>query len=254
MDVVKQYSGALGTVGELLTDAWHPPAPNKATDRRVAVARVESWMSHFLAGRASAPVVHGVEAWLHTCTARSGGPVRAPSFDALHRSSMVLRGAGGTVLGDAGDLVSGRATDPVAGDGICAVQQAPIAGGSVVDSWPVNRAVTLIGAPTVTTSMTVTDDSSQAPYVTGPAGGTQLDVRLWDVAPDGSARLLTRLLYRPRDGQQAQTFMLHPIAYRIEAGHRLTLELRGSDAPYARPSNEPFTIDLGSLRLTLPVR
>ncbi|HET7311456.1 MAG TPA: CocE/NonD family hydrolase [Mycobacteriales bacterium] len=248
----ENYAGALGTTGELLTDVGHPPAPNKTPDRHVAVSRVVAWMTHYLAGRPSVPVVHGVEAWLHTCTAKSSGPVRAASFDALHRSSAELRGPGGIVVGDAGDLVSGRATDPVAGDGICAAQQSPVAAGSVVDSWPVRRPLTLIGAPTVTTSMTVTDDTSQAPYVTGPAGGTQLDARLWDVAPDGSALLLTRLLYRPRAGQQAQTFMLHPIAYRVAAGHTIVLELRGSDVPYARPSNEPFAIDLGSLRLTLP--
>ena len=249
----ERYAGALGTVGELLTDVGHPPAPNKAADRRVAVARVTAWMERYLARR-RVPVVHGVEAWLHTCTARSAGPVRAASFDALRRSSLVLRGAGGVVVGDAGDLVSGRGTDPVAGDGICAAQPAPIAAGSVVDSWPVKHAVTLVGAPTVSMSMTVTDDTSQAPYVTGPAGGTQLDARLWDVAPDGTALLLTRLLYRPRDGSQTQTLQLHPIAYRLAAGHKVVLELRGSDVPYARPSNEPFTIQLDALKLSLPVR
>ena len=249
----EQFAGASGVVGELLSDVGHPPAPNKAPDRRVAVSRTTAWMSHYLGDR-SVHVVHGVEAWLHTCTARSAGPVRAASFEALQRSSVTLRGAGGTVVGDAGDLASGRATDPVAGDGICAAQQAPMAAGTVVDSWPVRRPLTLIGAPTVTSSLAVTDDESQAPYITGPAGGTQLDARLWDVAPDGSALLLTRLLYRPRIGTQTQTFMLHPIAYRVAAGHKLVLELRGSDAPYARPSNEPFTIDVGSLHLTLPVR
>jgi hypothetical protein len=99
----------------------------------------------------------------------------------------------------------------------------------------------------------VTDATSQAPYVTGPAVGTQLDARLWDEAPDGSALLVTRLLYRPRS-TGPQSFQLHPIGYRIAAGHRLVLELRGSDAPYGRPSNEPFTIDVSSLRMTLPLR
>jgi hypothetical protein len=201
------------------------------------------------------PVVHGVEAWLHTCplSAESAGPIRAPSWAALHPRSVVLHGTGGAVVGDAGDAASGRATDPVAGDGICAPQQVPLAAGSVVDSWPVRRPLVLLGAPTVQVSMQVTDDSSQAPYVTGPAGGTELAARLWDVRPDGSALLLTRLLYRPRStGPQA--LQLHPIGYRVPAGDRLALELRGSDAPYGRPSNEPFEISVGALHLTLPVR
>ncbi|HET6818727.1 MAG TPA: CocE/NonD family hydrolase, partial [Mycobacteriales bacterium] len=107
----EQFAGASGVVGELLTDIGHPPAPNKASDRAVAVARTTAWMAHYLGGR-PVPVVRGVEAWLHTCAARSGGPLRAASFEALHHGSVELRGAGGPVVGDAGDLASGRATDP----------------------------------------------------------------------------------------------------------------------------------------------
>ena len=240
-------------IGQLYTDIGHPPSPNKPADRKRVIERVIAWHEHYLLGR-SAPVDHGVEAWLHTCppTAKSTGPLRAPSWDALHPNAIGMHGAGGSVVGNVGDPASSRATDPVAGDGICAAQQLPPAAGSIVDTWPVKHATTLLGAPTVSTSLQVTDATSQAPYVTGPAVGTQLDARLWDVAPDGSALLLTRLLYRPRSTGK-QKFQLHPIGYRIPAGHRLALELRGSDAPYARPSNEPFVINVGSLRLTLPV-
>src|SRR3954453_10095538 len=240
--------------GQLYTDIGHPPAPNKPSDRRRVVARVIAWHEHYLLGR-PVGVVRGVEAWLHTCplSARSTGPVRARSWEALHPRSVELRGAGGDVVGDGGDLASGRATDPVAGDGICAAQQAPVAAGTVVDSWPVRRPLLLAGAPLVTADLRVTDDTSQAPYVTGPAGGREIAARLWDVAPDGSALLLTRLLYRPRVSG-VQKFELHPIAYRVAAGHKLVLELRGSDAPYGRPSHEPFLINVGPLRLSLPVR
>lgn len=241
-------------IGQLYTDIGHPPAPNKASDRARVVARVMAWHEHYLLDW-SVPVVHGVEAWLHTCplAAPSIGPVRAPTWNALHPRSVVLPGPGGTIVGDVSDPPSGRATDPVAGDGICTPQQAPVAAGTVVDSWPVKHPLLLLGAPTVSASLTVTDATSQAPYVTGPAVGTQLDGRLWDVAPDGSALLLSRLLYRPRSSGE-QPFQLHPIAYRVAAGHRLMLELRGSDAPYGRPSNEPFVISVDGLRLNLPIR
>jgi hypothetical protein len=244
-------------VGQMYTDIGHPPSPNKPADRRRVVARVTSWLSRYVAGRSSVPVVRGVEAWLHTCGASSStGPVRAASWVALHRRSVVLRGAGGVVVGNGGDAVSGRVLDPVAGDPICTAQQAPVAAGTVVDSWPVRRPLTLLGAPEVTASMTVTgvDDGSNAAYVLGPAASRQLAARLWDVAPDGSALLLTRLLYRPQFSG-TQKFQLHPIGYRMAAGHRLVLELRGSDAPYGRPSNLPFAVTVeGGLRLSLPVR
>jgi hypothetical protein len=241
-------------IGQMYTDIGHPPAPNKPEDRKRVVERVTAWHEHYLLGHTSVPVVHGVEAWLHNCSSETGSSVtmHAPSWSALHPRSVRLHGAGGTVVGDAGDLVSGRATDPVAGDGICTAQQQPPAAGTVVDSWPLKKAITLLGAPTVKTTLQVTDAEAQAPYVTGPAVGTQLDARLWDVAPDGSALLLTRSLYRPRISGP-QTFQLHPIGYRVAAGHRLALELRGSDAPYGRPSNEPFVINAGKLRLSLPL-
>jgi X-Pro dipeptidyl-peptidase (S15 family)/X-Pro dipeptidyl-peptidase C-terminal non-catalytic domain len=252
---VERSANPRAVVGQLYTDIGHPPAPNKASDRRRVVDRVIAWHEHYLLRHSSVGVVRGVEAWLHTCPAstHSSGPLHATSWDALHPRSLDLRGAGGAVVGDGGDLASGRATDPVAGDGICAAQSAPVAAGTVVDSWPVRRPLTLVGAPTVTADLQVTDDTSQAPYVTGPAGGRELAVRLWDVAPGGSALLLTRLLYRPRVSG-TQRFQLHPIGYRVAAGHRLVLELRGSDAPYARPSNEPFLISVGPLRLSLPIR
>jgi hypothetical protein len=241
-------------IGQMYTDIGHPPAPNKPADRKRVVARVVAWHEHYLLGRSSVRVVHGVEAWLHTCPASSPstGPVHAPSWSALHPKSVQLSGAGGDVVGDASDAVSARATDPVVGDGICAAQQLPPAAGTVVDTWPVKKAFTLLGSPTVKTTLHVTDAEAQAPYVTGPAVGTQLDARLWDVAPDGSAVLLTRLLYRPRVSGP-QRFQLHPIGYRVAAGHRLALELRGSDAPYGRPSNEPFVINVGKLRVSLPI-
>jgi dienelactone hydrolase len=242
-------------IAQLYTDIGHPPAPNKASDRRRVVERVTAWHEHYLLGASSAGVVHGVEAWLHTCPASkaSTGPVRARSWEALHPRTVTLRGEGGLVVGDAGDLASGRATDPVTGDGICVAQQLPLGAGSVVRSWKVKRPLTLLGTPTVTASLQVTDAESQAPYVTGPAVGTQIAARLWDVAPDGSALLLTRLLYRPRVTGE-QKLSLHPIGYRVEAGHSLALELRGSDAPYGRPSNEPFEIAVDDVRLSLPIR
>ena len=241
-------------IGQMYTDIGHPPAPNKPADRQRVVSQVLAWHERYLLGD-KAPVVRGVEAWLHTCptSAASTGPVRAPSWTALHPRSVELRGAGGDVVGDGADAVSARATDPVAGDGVCAAQQVPPAAGTVVDTWPVKKALTLLGAPTVKTTLQVTDAEAQAPYVTGPAVGTQLDARLWDVGPDGSALLLTRLLYRPRVSGP-QTFQLHPIGYRVAAGHQLALELRGSDAPYGRPSNEPFVINVGKLRVSLPIR
>ena len=47
---------------------------------------------------------------------------------------------------------------------------------------------------------------------------------------------------------------LHPNGWRFRRGHVAELELLGQDAPYARPSNGEFEVDVKRLRVTLPVR
>jgi len=72
------------------------------------------------------------------------------------------------------------------------------------------------------------------------------------VAPDGSEVLVARGTYRPDDGHNH--WWLHPGAWRFARSHAAELELVGSDAPYARPSNSVFQIEVASLRASLPVR
>jgi hypothetical protein len=73
------------------------------------------------------------------------------------------------------------------------------------------------------------------------------------VAPDGDSQtLVARGLYRPRDGRNR--ILLHPVAWRFARGHVAKLELLGNDTPFARLSNDSFTIDVSRLRLRLPTR
>ncbi len=62
-----------------------------------------------------------------------------------------------------------------------------------------------------------------------------------------------------RAGPTARTtarngWQLHPASWRFAKGHTPRLELLGSDAPYARPSNGQFQVEVKRLRLRLPVR
>lgn len=104
---------------------------------------------------------------------------------------------------------------------------------------------TLLGAPRVTAQLTV---------VGNPPSSAQVAARLWDVAPGGAGqRLVARGLYRP-SGTAPDSFELHANGWHFAAGHVAKLELLGADAPYGRPSNGAFTIDVRALQLRLPVR
>jgi predicted acyl esterase len=77
---------------------------------------------------------------------------------------------------------------------------------------------------------------------------------LFDVAPDGSERLITRGGYRLTDNQSgAVTFQLHGNGYAFAPGHTAKLVLQGSDDPYLRRSNNPgFSVSVSNLTVTLP--
>jgi predicted acyl esterase len=101
---------------------------------------------------------------------------------------------------------------------------------------------TLLGLPTVTATIQTVGDFGE------------LDSLLFDVAPDGSERLISRGAYRLTDNQSGQvTLQLHGNGYRFAPGHTAKLELLGSDAPYLRASNDlAFSVRVSQLQISLP--
>ena len=89
------------------------------------------------------------------------------------------------------------------------------------------------------------------------APDTELNVRMWDVAPDGSAQgLVTRGTYRSVDAPGAARharFQIAPQSYRFPAGHQLKVEVAANDSPYYQQSNVPAVVQVSRLELTLPL-
>jgi predicted acyl esterase len=87
---------------------------------------------------------------------------------------------------------------------------------------------------------------------------TELMVRIWDVASDGSVQgLVTRGAYRSLDGPGeglAARFQIAANGYRFAAGHSLKLEVTANDAPYYQPSNVPAAVRIDAIELLLPTR
>jgi predicted acyl esterase len=103
---------------------------------------------------------------------------------------------------------------------------------------------TMLGLPTVTATISTTGDFGE------------LDSQLFDVAPDGTERMVSRGAYRLTDNQSgAITFQLHGNGYTFPAGDRVKLVLLGRDAPYLRASNDTaFAVTVSNLTITLPTR
>jgi predicted acyl esterase len=231
----------------LLGDFGHQRAANKPADRARLLRGIHAWFDHYLRGDGPRPRP-GVVATTQTCprSEPSGGPFRAPRFGRLARRSVRFAAQEEKTLDSAaGSPQVGAAIDPAAGGGDGCVQvDAADQAGTATYRIPVTRPYTLLGAPVVRARLAV---SGAEPSV------TQVASRLWDVAPDGTQRLVARGSYRPA-GSGRERFELHPNGWRFARGHVVKLELLGNDAPYSRPSNAAFSIDVSALRLRLPVR
>lgn len=99
--------------------------------------------------------------------------------------------------------------------------------------------------------------------VQGAAAAFQLDPKFYDVAPDGTATLITRGAFAEpldADAPSPDTIPSHKVAYDafglsyvLPAGHHLRLTLSTSDVPYLRPTVNPFAVALfAGSKLSLP--
>ena len=235
-------------VSLLLGDFGHQRASNKPADRQRLLDSVHGWLDTHLRGSGSAPAA--VTALTQTCPrdAPSEGPFVADTFEGLARGEVrFVSEEAQTVLPAGGDPTVGAAVDPATGGGdACATTRSDDAPGTASYRLPAatGEGFTLLGAPTVIAEIALDGDRDTA----------QFAARLWDVAPDGGSQtLVARALYRPA-GEGTEVFQLHPNGYRFAPGHVPRLELVGNDAPYARPSNAPYRVDVRRLELRLPVR
>ena len=232
----------------LFGDLGHQRASNKPRERARLISAIHGWFDHYLRDRSVRPRL-GVSAYVETCPRGrpSLGPFHAKTFAGLSgralRFTAVKRQ---TLLSTGGDPRVGAALDPVAGGGnACATVSAAREPGTATYDLPRRRhAATLLGAPGIKARLTVSGAN--------PANA-QIAARLWDVSADGRTQtLVARGTYRPHDGRNR--WQLHPGAWKFEKGHTPRLELLGADAPYARPSNGQFQVEVKRLRLRLPIR
>jgi predicted acyl esterase len=82
----------------------------------------------------------------------------------------------------------------------------------------------------------------------------ELNSMLFDVAPDGTHRLISRGGYRLTDDQAGRiTFQLHGNGYAFAPGHTVKLVLLGNDDPYLRLSNDlAFNAQVSDVTIALP--
>lgn len=230
----------------LLGDFGHQRASNTPGVRAHLIKAIRRLFDRRLRGRGPR-LRSGVIAWPQRCPRplEASKRLRARYFERLAPGEVRYGSAAPqSVSSTGGNPETAAKLDPIAGMGDSCVQiPAAVDPGTASYYLPVvERPYTLAGAPVVRARMSVNGARPE---------DTQIAARLWDVAPDGTQRLVTRALWRPNGG--ADIFQLHPGVWKFLRGHRARLELLGRDTPYARFSNPAFTTEVSRLRLRLPV-
>jgi fermentation-respiration switch protein FrsA (DUF1100 family) len=242
--VYNQTSGS-SPVSLQLGDLGHSRGSNKATVNGAFNEQGAAFFDRYLRGGHGGPAPGSVTAYTQTCPASEpdGGPYTVPSYRQLHTGSLAFGSAATQLVTATGDPTTSVQFDPIAGtsDACKTVAPAPVLG-TATYAQPTGTGFTLLGLPTVTATI----------QTIGEFG--ELDSMLFDVAPDGSERLVTRGAYRLTANQSGPiAFQLHGNGYAFPPGHTVKLVLLGSDAPYLRPSNDlAFGVQVSNLRVSLP--
>jgi hypothetical protein len=236
-------------------DLGHDYAGERVDEWDAAHEMMNAFLDHYLVGIGPTPTFDATAA-VTRCFNHDDPMelVTAPGWASLHTRLAVLEGtatgvSASAIIGKAGlgtDPVT-SATDPfpMAYKGCRKLEPALADMNSVIFAFPVKEAVTLLGGPVVELTYATT------------APDTELNIRLWDVAPDGMQALVTRGTYRSLDGPGTglvARFQIAPTGYRFAPGHTIKLDVTANDAPYRQPSNIPALLAPSRAILTLPVR
>jgi hypothetical protein len=247
---------ALGDVG---TPNAHNPPPVWRELNKLAWR----WLGRVLGGRRGRHTrpVPAITSYPTTCAtpSRAPKPLTAPKLPTLARGELdITYSAAGALSWRSGTGdPNGKASDPFAGDpaaaaaghGKCLPSPGPATGAYTAVSEALRARRTYVGLGKVVVKYNLTGLRAS------------LNARLWDAPPadKGPPVLITRGTYMldTRYGDRAAGTLRLPLFgnhWRLQAGHRLRLDLTQVDEPYLRPVSEPSALQLGSPTLRLPTR
>ena len=235
----------------------HPRGQTTQANVNTALrAKETQWFDFYLGGTGSKPTSE-VISYTQVCPngVDAGGPYTAADWASLSPGEIRLQeDAAKTIGATSGDPTIAASWNGVtAGQNPCETKSGtPETGSATWDLAPAPAAgYTMQGAPTVVAEIDL-----------GDSPNSEIAARLVDLSPDGTAKtLIARSVYRPWPSG-TQVFQLHSNAWKVEAGHRLRLELLAKDAAGPagsflinsfRPANDQGDITVSSMDLRIPV-
>jgi fermentation-respiration switch protein FrsA (DUF1100 family) len=237
--------GSSAPVSLQFGDLGHSRGSNKPTVNQPFNDQGGAFFNAYLQGSGQPPAPGSVTAYTQTCPASApdGGPYTAASLSTLSTGTIRFGANAAQTVTATGDPTASSQFDPIANSDACKSITAETAPGTAVYTYP-SRGFTMLGLPTVTATISTSGDYGE------------LDSQLFDVAANGTERLISRGAYRLTDNQSGQiVFQLHGNGYAFPSGDVVKLVLLGSDAPYLRKSNDQnFTVRVSKVTVSLPTR
>ena len=246
-----------------LGDIGHPRAANKVDEVNYVENLIRQWFAYYLNGQGTEPphVVYAAITRPASEPFSSSNVITAPTVDALATSHAAHAFDGSAVLvNPASDPLAGFFWDPFVMTG--AEQLQPYTGTPpeppVVDN---SMAVYTIAASSLNggTDLLVAGCPLVRLHASSLAPRVQLDVRMYDVAPDGSRQLITRGTYTADNGglpigEQDLAIPTYGNLWRLPSDHTIRIELTNLDSPYISPSKVPSVTTVSNVNVEIPIR
>lgn len=182
-----------------------------------------------------------------TCAGQTAASYTGNTIGDIPAATMTFSGGAGTTVTTGSDL-EGAMLDPIANSGCPAVTAGtPSDSSQAIYTFPVASTFTMVGGPVVNATASLSGASAE------------LAARLYDVDPSGKSWLVGRTVVRLDEGASPTTanalgpFELWPNAWQFCSGHSIKLELTQVDSPTWRLDNEPSSMSLSGMQLSLPV-
>jgi hypothetical protein len=240
-------------------DLGHPRASNKPAEVDYVLELIREWLAYYLRGVGSEPA-HAIRAAITRPRDQPFNPldVITVANDDMLATRTVTKEFGGsvTLINPVSDPYRGFFWDPLVMEAARELKPYPVPppDPAVVDA---SLAVYRVGVAELTggSSLLLAGQPTVSLRTFTLVPRVQLNVRLFDVAADGTRYLVTRGTYIV-DSVGAADVMIQTYGNVWEAApdHVLQLEITNLDSPYITPSRVPSVTHISDVRLELPVR
>lgn len=244
-----------------LGDVGHPGATNKSGEVAYVVDRVMAWFGWFLKGTGTAPL-YDVSAAITrppSTPFTTSDVITVSSYDQLATRVATVQLADDQTITFDPTNATGFQWDPVLLAGCGQLQACPPA--PPADVVPGDVATYDVSAARLAHGSTLTIAGQPVVHLTATttAPRVQLDVRVLDVAPDGTSQLVTRGTYTVDSGgtpigTSSVDLPTYGNVWQAPPGDVIRFEVTNVDSPYVAPSKVASVTVLSNVSVDVPVR